>query len=149
MTSINISIASAASMAILLYFFIVGGCNPQCPALPSLALPSCPRPTSSAPTTTASPPPSASPSAFPSASPSASPSAYAAPQPTIEDPKLGCESSKGIVRQGPCCPGASDFPNTCLVGTCTCSPRTLKTVWVCDCPEDQCFDGKRCVVDSE
>jgi hypothetical protein len=45
-----------------------------------------------------------------------------------------------------CCTSlTADFPNNCMVGACGCSPQNSKTVNVCRCPTNMCFDGQSCV----
>ncbi|MBN2095528.1 MAG: hypothetical protein JW727_05750 [Candidatus Aenigmarchaeota archaeon] len=62
-----------------------------------------------------------------------------------ESPEQGCLSSGGTVATQMCCKSASDFPNTCLIGACGCSPENSKEVKVCDCGEGKCFNGSQCV----
>lgn len=57
----------------------------------------------------------------------------------------GCSLSGGILKDSLCCQSASDFPNSCLIGACGCSPDNSHQVKVCDCGTDKCFDGKNCV----
>ena len=56
-----------------------------------------------------------------------------------------CESAGGTVVSWQCCAGVSDFPNTCLIGACGCSPENSAPRDVCECPAGQCFDGTGCV----
>jgi hypothetical protein len=46
-----------------------------------------------------------------------------------------------------CCNSATDFPNTCLIGACGCSPDNSHEVKVCDCGEGKCWDSEmsKCV----
>jgi len=46
-----------------------------------------------------------------------------------------------------CCNSVGDFPNTCLIGACGCSPSNSHEIKVCDCGEGRCWDsGKfKCV----
>jgi len=55
-----------------------------------------------------------------------------------------CINGGGVVEVDECCPTAGEFPDTCAVGTCTCSPSTLVKVRLCRCPDGQCFDGTKC-----
>jgi len=48
-----------------------------------------------------------------------------------------------ILRQG-CCASASNFPNTCALGACGCSPQNSAPRDVCQCPAGQCFNGTTC-----
>lgn len=44
-----------------------------------------------------------------------------------------------------CCKGVGDFPNTCNIGACGCSPENSEEVQVCSClVRDYCFDGSQC-----
>ncbi|MCA9639380.1 MAG: hypothetical protein KC492_01770 [Myxococcales bacterium] len=56
-----------------------------------------------------------------------------------------CVNSGGVVKDSLCCAGTGDFPNTCGVGACGCSPGNSEMVQVCECPLDVCFDGTSCV----
>jgi hypothetical protein len=55
-----------------------------------------------------------------------------------------CTSSGGTVINTSCCISASDFPDTCHIGACGCSPENSKEVETCDCGEGKCFDGGKC-----
>jgi len=55
-----------------------------------------------------------------------------------------CQMSGGEVSTSICCKTAEDFPDTCLIGACGCSPENSKEVKVCDCGNDKCFDGNSC-----
>lgn len=56
-----------------------------------------------------------------------------------------CASSGGTVTEGLCCLMTEDFPNSCLIGACGCSPENSHSVKGCDCGEGKCFDGEKCV----
>ncbi len=56
-----------------------------------------------------------------------------------------CIASGGTVGTGLCCMATSDFPNTCAVGACGCSPTSSHTVMTCTCPTGRCFDGTACI----
>jgi hypothetical protein len=60
------------------------------------------------------------------------------------DPAIGCARSGGTVSTAQCCALAQEFPNTCLVGACGCSPENSATRTVCLCPAGTCFDGNAC-----
>jgi hypothetical protein len=60
-------------------------------------------------------------------------------------PEQSCISSGGTVTSAMCCGSASDFPNTCLIGACGCSPSNSHSVKTCDCGANMCFNGTRCV----
>ena len=55
------------------------------------------------------------------------------------DPAALCEATGGTVTTGKCCSGASDFPNECSVGGCTCAPQYLKDILRCVCGGGSCF----------
>jgi len=55
-----------------------------------------------------------------------------------------CLSSGGTVATPLCCKATGDFPNTCLIGACGCSPEYSHQVKVCDCGMDKCFNGIFC-----
>ncbi|MCA9597441.1 MAG: hypothetical protein KC776_29210 [Myxococcales bacterium] len=56
-----------------------------------------------------------------------------------------CVSSGGTVEQNLCCNATSDFPDTCSIGACSCSPQNSHNVSVCKCPAGKCFDGTQCI----
>jgi hypothetical protein len=56
-----------------------------------------------------------------------------------------CLNSGGTVTTASCCQTTSDFPNTCLIGACGCSPDNSHEVKNCDCGTDKCFNGEKCV----
>jgi hypothetical protein len=59
-------------------------------------------------------------------------------------PAATCEASGGTVTTSPCCTSANDFPDTCQIGACGCSPSNSHTVQTCTCPAGKCFDGAEC-----
>ena len=65
----------------------------------------------------------------------------------INPPLLGkeqaCINSGGTVETGLCCQSVEDFPNTCLIGACSCAPDQSHEVKICNCGE-KCFDGNAC-----
>lgn len=61
------------------------------------------------------------------------------------DEYRSCVSSGGTVETNMCCKSVSDFPNTCLIGACGCSPTGSKETKVCDCGPERCFNGTACV----
>jgi len=62
-----------------------------------------------------------------------------------EDPMEAlCINAGGEVKTALCCKSAGDFPDTCLVGACGCSPENSHEVKVCDCGPELCFDGEKC-----
>lgn len=65
------------------------------------------------------------------------------PPPTPEGVTT-CVDSGGIVANARCCRGVGDFPDTCLIGACGCSPLESEKVLVCECPAGQCFNGVVC-----
>ena len=56
-----------------------------------------------------------------------------------------CIDSGGTVTMAVCCKETSDFPNSCLIGPCSCSPENSHEVKICDCGPESCFDGIECV----
>jgi hypothetical protein len=54
-----------------------------------------------------------------------------------------CTASGGTVTNRLCCKSADDFPNTCLIGACGCSPDNSKEIKVCDCGEGKCWDSTK------
>jgi len=56
-----------------------------------------------------------------------------------------CLNSGGTVSTSSCCQATDDFPNTCLIGACGCSPTDSHQVKVCDCGDGKCFDGSECI----
>jgi hypothetical protein len=51
-----------------------------------------------------------------------------------------CITTGGTVATQSCCASASDFPDTCAVGACSCPPSGSHSVKVCQCPSTQCYD---------
>ena len=78
------------------------------------------------------------------------PSAPTVPTPTAPAPTPAetatCVQSGGTVQNGMCCRGVGDFPNTCTLGACGCSPFESEMVLTCVCPPGRCFNGNTCVV---
>jgi hypothetical protein len=62
-------------------------------------------------------------------------------QETPSEEEQACVNSGGTVTTGTCCKSVKDFPNSCLIGACGCSPQNSHTVKICDCGEGKCFDG--------
>jgi hypothetical protein len=56
-----------------------------------------------------------------------------------------CTNSGGTVSNATCCSSSSDFPDTCLIGACGCSPENSHEVKTCDCGQGKCFNGHSCV----
>jgi hypothetical protein len=54
-----------------------------------------------------------------------------------------CTLSGGAVTTQSCCGSASDFPNTCTIGACGCSPENSHDVKVCDCGAGKCWDSEK------
>ncbi len=61
----------------------------------------------------------------------------------------GCRNSGGTMVSAPCCKLTDDFPSSCMIGACGCSPDNSKETKICDCGENKCFDGEKCVGISE
>lgn len=56
-----------------------------------------------------------------------------------------CQQSGGTVGSSMCCGSVGDFPNTCAIGACSCSPSNSHKVQTCQCPPGKCFNGDQCV----
>ena len=56
-----------------------------------------------------------------------------------------CLLSGGTIGTSMCCMSASDFPNSCLIGFCGCSPMNSHEIKTCNCGEGKCFDGNVCI----
>lgn len=54
-----------------------------------------------------------------------------------------CASTGGKVGESNCCLSTGDFPNSCAVGACGCSPANSHPVSTCSCPDGTCFDPTR------
>jgi hypothetical protein len=57
----------------------------------------------------------------------------------------GCEDSGGTVTTSSCCASVDGFPNTCLIGACGCAPSNSHQIKTCNCGENKCFDGEKCI----
>lgn len=55
-----------------------------------------------------------------------------------------CVAAGGTVVTQSCCTSAGDFPNTCGVGACGCSPSNSHDIQACQCPSGKCWDGSTC-----
>ena len=64
-----------------------------------------------------------------------------------DEKAMSCLRSGGRIELVACsCTNRENFPNTCLIGGgCTCTPVSFKDILMCQCPEDMCFDGERCL----
>lgn len=71
-----------------------------------------------------------------------------APGPEISEQEKACTDFGGSVKTANCCKSASDFPNTCLIGACGCSPENSHEIKICDCGKG-CWDGIKCVESSK
>jgi hypothetical protein len=62
--------------------------------------------------------------------------------------RQGCIDSGGTVSSASCCTTAPDFPDTCAIGSCGCSPESSHPVHICACGVGACFDRtqRACVV---
>lgn len=78
---------------------------------------------------------------------SATPSPTPSPTPTqpVVGKEPGCINSGGSVSTAMCCKSVDDFPNTCLIGACGCSPENSHQVKICNCEIDRCFNGSECI----
>jgi hypothetical protein len=54
-------------------------------------------------------------------------------------PEALCTQTGGTVGTQLCCGSVTDFPDTCGVGNCGCSPSASHEVQVCTCPSGKCF----------
>ncbi|MCX6776199.1 MAG: serpin family protein [Candidatus Micrarchaeota archaeon] len=54
-----------------------------------------------------------------------------------------CRMGGGNVTTHLCCNSVGDFPNTCLIGACGCSPSNSHEVKACDCGEGRCWDSDK------
>jgi hypothetical protein len=50
-----------------------------------------------------------------------------------------CTTTGGQLANNLCCSGADNFPDSCGVGACSCSPANLQVVDTCVCPSGACF----------
>ena len=64
----------------------------------------------------------------------------------VVDAGLGaaCVASGGTLTTEACCTSSDDFPSTCLIGACGCSPANSHTVQLCDCGSGKCWNGATC-----
>jgi len=60
--------------------------------------------------------------------------------PTVT-PEQACITSGGSVSTDFCCTSVGDFPNTCGIGACGCSPGGSHAVQICVCGAGRCFGG--------
>jgi hypothetical protein len=51
-----------------------------------------------------------------------------------------CSTTGGTISTQSCCSSAANFPNSCEVGACGCSPTNSKTISMCLCKSGTCFD---------
>jgi hypothetical protein len=61
------------------------------------------------------------------------------------DRENACTRAGGTIVRRQCCTSAPNFPNTCAIGACSCSPANSAPLDVCQCPAGECFDGEACV----
>lgn len=64
--------------------------------------------------------------------------------PIATDLEKSCTDSGGKISSSLCCQSSKDFPNSCLIGACGCSPANSHEVKTCDCGAGKCFDGTKC-----
>jgi hypothetical protein len=60
------------------------------------------------------------------------------------DQEQTCINSGGTITTSLCCEASGDFPSSCMIGACGCSPNDSHEVKTCDCGVDRCFDGAEC-----
>ena len=65
-------------------------------------------------------------------------------QPLLVGKEGACINSGGVVEEASCCLSSGDFPNTCLIGACGCSPDNSHQIKTCNCGENKCFDTDKC-----
>lgn len=63
----------------------------------------------------------------------------------VSSQEIACINSGGTVTISSCCGSASDFPNSCTIGSCGCSPAASHEVKSCSCGTGMCFNGSSCV----
>jgi hypothetical protein len=63
----------------------------------------------------------------------------------VSPAEQGCLTSDGTVTTAMCCASTGDFPDTCAIGVCGCTPDASHAVRVCSCAAGSCFDGGGCV----
>ncbi len=51
-----------------------------------------------------------------------------------------CVATGGTLDTARCCAATGDFPNTCAIGGCSCSPTSSHDVMTCNCAGNQCFE---------
>ncbi|NQU83003.1 MAG: hypothetical protein HQ539_03565 [Parcubacteria group bacterium] len=61
----------------------------------------------------------------------------------LSEAEQACMDSGGEVTTALCCETTEDFPNSCLIGACGCSPDNSHEIKICECQEG-CFDGEKC-----
>jgi len=62
---------------------------------------------------------------------------------SLSEMEQACTDSGGTVSTSMCCKSSNDFPNTCVIDACSCSPDDSHEVKVCE--TDKCFNGIACV----
>ena len=55
----------------------------------------------------------------------------------------GCIASGGTVSTAVCCSTAPEFPDTCGIGSCGCSPQFSREVSICECSPGACFNREQ------
>lgn len=65
-------------------------------------------------------------------------------KPPFSEEEKACVDSGGKLSTSLCCGQTKDFPNTCLIGACGCSPENSHEIKICDCG-DGCWNGTECV----
>ena len=58
-------------------------------------------------------------------------------------PEALCTQTGGTVGTQLCCGSVTDFPDTCGVGNCGCSPSSSHEVQVCTCAAGKCFSADK------
>lgn len=62
----------------------------------------------------------------------------------LSDTEKSCLNSGGKISTSLCCKSVSNFSNLCLTGVCGCPSADSHQVKICDCGENECFDGQKC-----
>jgi hypothetical protein len=57
----------------------------------------------------------------------------------------GCAAAGGTVEMISCCTSQGDFPNLCLIASCSCAPMYTHVIQSCTCAAGKCWNGATCV----
>ena len=53
--------------------------------------------------------------------------------------QIGCLATGGTLSTALCCASAPEFPDTCVMDACSCTPESSREVALCDCGARSCF----------